>query len=182
MKPSSLVFAVALGIGLILFAAFTLPEPPQSHGVSHPKYASMEHAGVGIDRSATVLWLGWGLGVLEIAFFVALIALGASNRRGLRGLGLPLVGAGLAYVSVWTALVLAYRSYADDAVTVFFWGFPAPTAWMLFAIWPLPALFVVFYTTGFDRWVATPQDLAELEDHLARLRLDSKAELEHRED
>jgi hypothetical protein len=129
-----------------------------------------------------VLWLGWGLGVLEIAFFIALIALGASNRRGLRGLGLPLLVAGLAYVSVWTALVLAYRAYASNAASVFFLGFPAPTAWMLFALWPLPVLIAALYTLGFDRWVATPQDLAELEDRLARLRLDSEVELEQRED
>jgi len=182
MKLSSLVFAAALGIAVIVFAVFMLPEPPQSHGVIHPKFASMEHGGAGIDRPATVLWLGWGLGVLEIAFFVALIALGARNRRGLRGLGLPLVGAGLAYVSAWTALVLAYRGYANDAVSVLVLGFPLPTAWMLFAIWPLPVLFVVFYTAGFDRWVATPKDLAELEEQLARLRPDSEAELERRED
>ena len=65
---------------------------------------------------------------------------------------------------------------------MFFLGFPAPTAWMLFALWPLPVLIAALYTLGFDRWVATPQDLAELEDRLARLRLDSEVELEQRED
>ena len=182
MKLWGLGFAISLGIGMVIFTAFTLPEPPQSHGVIHPQFASMEHSGAGIDRSGHLLWLGWGLGVLEIAFFVTLIALGASSRRGLRGLGLPLMISGLAYVAVWTALVLAYRAYASGAATVLFLGFPAPTAWMLFAIWPLPVLFVVFYTLGFDRWVATPQDLAELEDRLARLRLGSDAESEHSED
>jgi hypothetical protein len=59
---------------------------------------------------------------------------------------------------------------------VFFLGFPAPTAWMLSAIWPLPALFVAFYALGFDRWVVTPQDLAEIEERLAQLRLDPDIE------
>jgi len=85
MKLSSLVFAVAVGIAVIVFAVFSLPEPPQSHGAIHPEFASMEHGGSDIDRPAFVLWLGWGLGVLEIAFFVSMIALGASSRRGLIG-------------------------------------------------------------------------------------------------
>jgi hypothetical protein len=182
MKLPSLVFAIAVGIAAILFAVFSLPEPPQSHGESHPIYASMEHGGPAHARPPFVLWLGWGLGVLEIAFFVAMIALGASNRRGLRGLGLLLIVTGLAFVSVWSALVLAYRAYASDAESVLFLGFPAPTAWMLFALWPLPVFFVFFYTAGFERWVATPRDIAEIEKRLARLRLDSNAEIEHSED
>jgi hypothetical protein len=182
MKLSSLVFAVAVGIAVILLAVFSLPEPPHSHGESHPKYASMEHGGADIDRPPFVLWLGWGLGVLEIVFFVAMIALGASHRSGLRGLGLPLIVTGFAYVSVWTALVLAYRVYASGAESAFLLGFPAPTAWMLFALWPLPALFAVFYSMGFDRWIATPRDLAEIEERLTRLRLDSEAERAPRED
>jgi hypothetical protein len=53
---------------------------------------------------------------------------------------------------------------------------------MLFALWPLPALFAVFYSMGFDRWIATPRDLAEIEERLTRLRLDSEAERAPRED
>jgi hypothetical protein len=182
MKLPSLAFAAAVGIAAILFAVFSLPEPPQSHGDTHPKFASMEYGGPATDRPPFVLWLGWGFGVLEIAFFVAMIALGASRRGSLRGLGLPLIVAGVAYAAVWTALVLAYRVYASGDESAIFLGFPAPTAWMLFAIWPLPMIFVLFYTVGFERWVATPQDLVEIEERLARLRLDAEVEIEHSED
>ncbi len=182
MKRASLVFAIALGLAALLLAVFSLPEPPQGHGAIHPKYATMEHGGDGIDRSGHVLWIGWGLGVLMIAFFVSLIALSASTRQGLRGLGLPLFVVGFAFESVWTALVLSYHAYATGAETLLFLGFPASTAWVLFAIWPIPALFVALYVLGFDRWVATPRDLAEFEDRLAQLRIDSKAEVEPGED
>lgn len=182
MKLSSLVLAVAMGIAVLMLALFSLPEPQQSHGATHPEFSSMEHGGAGIDRSGYVLLLGWGFGVLEIALFVAMIALGANTRRGLRGLGPLLVIAGICFASVWTALVFSYRAYATGTETVLFLGFPAPTAWVLFAIWPVPALFVALYSLGFDRWVATPRDLAELENRLAQLRIDSDVEAEHGED
>jgi hypothetical protein len=116
-----------------------------------------------------VLWLGWALGLLEIGLFVALLGLGARGRGGLRGLGWPLVVGGFAYAVVWSALVVSYAGYAagSDALVL---GFPAPTAWMLFGLWPVPLLFVVLYVAGFDRWVATRDDLAELERRLAEAR------------
>ena len=45
IRPASLAFAAAVGIAAILFAVFSLPEPPQSHGDTHPKFASMEYGG-----------------------------------------------------------------------------------------------------------------------------------------
>jgi hypothetical protein len=44
---------------------------------------------------------------------------------------------------------------------------------MLFALWPVPLIFTLYYTVGFDRWIATPEDLAELDRTLARLRVES---------
>ncbi len=176
MERSALVFAIAVSLALLLLAVFSLPEPPQSHGAIHPKYATMEHGGDSVERSGHVLWLGWGLGVLQIALFVSMIALAASPCRGLRGLGLPLVLAGLCFASVWTALVLSYRAYAMGAETALFLGFPAPTAWLLFGIWPVPILFVAFYALGFDRWVVTPRELTDLEARLEQLRRDSETE------
>jgi len=46
---------------------------------------------------------------------------------------------------------------------------------MLFAIWPCPLIFTFFYVVGFDRWIATPEDLAELEQTLERLRSESES-------
>ncbi len=51
MKRSSLVFAIALGIAAVLLVLFSLPEPPQSQGSIHPKYATMEHGGDGITTA-----------------------------------------------------------------------------------------------------------------------------------
>jgi hypothetical protein len=173
MKTWGLVFAIALGIAAILLAAGGLPERLQGHSIAHPEFAGMQQSGVDAEPDARLLWIGWGFGALQIAMFAAVLALGARSRRGLRGLGVPLIAASVVYLAIWTALVLTYRSQLNVEDPALFLGFPAATAWMLFALWPFPLIFTLYYTVGFDRWIATPEDLAELERTLARLRVES---------
>jgi hypothetical protein len=174
MKTWGLVFAIALGLAAILFAAAGVPERLQGHGIAHSEFAGMQQSGVDAEPDAGLLWLGWSFGALQIAFFAAMLALGARSRRGLRGLGVPLIAASLVYLAIWSALVLAYRSQASAEDPALLLGFPAPTAWMLFALWPCPLIFTLYYVIGFDRWIATPEDLAELDRTLARLRAESE--------
>ena len=175
MKTWSLVFVIALGLAAILVAVVNWPEQSQGQSVDHPEFVGMQQSGIDAEPDAALLWIGWSFGALQIAFFAALLALGARSRQGLRGLGVPLIAASLFYLAIWTALVVAYRSYANAGDPVLFLGFPAPTAWMLFALWPCPVLFTLYYVVGFDRWIATPEDLAELERTLARLRAQSES-------
>jgi hypothetical protein len=174
MKIWGVVFAIALALAVTLFAAAGIPERLQGHSIAHPEFAGMQQSGVDAEPDAGLLWIGWSFGALQIAFFAAMLALGARSRKGLRGLGIPLVAASLVHLAVWSALVLAYRSQAGAEDPALFLGFPAATAWMLFALWPCPVIFTVYYVVGFDRWIATPEDLAELDRTLARLRSESE--------
>jgi hypothetical protein len=175
MKVWRLVFAIALALAAILVAAANWTAQPHVRPIDHPEFAGMQQSGMGAEPEAGLLWIGWSFGALQIAFFASMLALGARSRRGLRGLGVPLIAASLVYLAVWSALVLAYHSQASVEDPVLFLGFPAATAWMLFAIWPCPVLFALYYIIGFDRWIATPEDLAELDQKLARLRAESRA-------
>jgi hypothetical protein len=175
MKVWGLVFALALGLAAILVTTANWTPQPHIRPIDHPEFAGMQQSGVEAAPEAGLLWIGWSFGALQIAFFAAMLALGARSRRGLRGLGVPLVAASLVYLAVWSALVLSYHSQASAEDPASFLGFPTPTAWMLFAIWPCPLLFTLVYVIGFDRWIATPRDLAELDAKLARLRGEPEA-------
>jgi hypothetical protein len=175
MKTWKLVFAIALGLAAILIAAVNWTERPQAPSVDHPEFAGMQQSGADAEPDAALLWVGWSFGALQIGFFAAMLALGARSRRGLRGLGVPLIAASFVYLAIWSALVLAYRSQTNAEDPVLFLGFPAATAWMLFALWPCPLIFTFCYVVGFDRWIATPEDLAKLEQTLERLRAESES-------
>ena len=174
MKTWILVFAIAIGLTAVLVVAVSWTARPPDQSVDHPEFAGMQQSGSDAVPDAALLWIGWSFGALQIAFFTAMLALGARNRRGLRGLGGPLIAASLVYLAIWSALVVAYRCQANVEDPALFLGFPAATAWMLFAIWPCPLIFTIYYVVGFDRWIATPEDLAELERTLERLRAEPK--------
>ena len=140
-----------------------LEEPPGSLGFEHPLVPNMQRGG-GTDRLGGALWLAWGLGALEIAFFVGLIALGARSGRGLRGLGRPLWIGFAAYVALWTALVLTYRSWIAAAPDTLWLALPSPTAVMLYGLWPVPLVFLWLYATGFSRCIYTDEDRRRFEE------------------
>jgi hypothetical protein len=175
MKIWGLVFAIALGIATLLLATTNVPERLQGHSIAHPEFAGMQQSGADAKPDTDLLWIGWSFGALQIALFTAMLALGARSRSGLRGLGLPLTAGLVVHLAIWTALVLTYRTQLNAEDPALFLGFPASTAWMLFALWPCPVIFIFYYVFGFDRWIATPEDLAELERTLARLRDESKS-------
>ncbi|MEE9282263.1 MAG: hypothetical protein V3V67_19025 [Myxococcota bacterium] len=170
MRLVAFLLVVVLAMSGLVAVALGLPERPGGHGFTHPEFSTMERGGPGELRHERVLTLGWAFGLAQIVFFTGLLALGARTREGLRGLGPGLVAGGLAYALVWTALVLAYRSYAGGSASAYFLGFPAPTALMLFALFPAPVIFSLLYVVGFERWIAAPSDIAELERRLAELR------------
>jgi hypothetical protein len=125
MKTWILVFAIAIGLTAILVVAVSWTARPPDQSVDHPEFAGMQQSGSDAVPDAGLLWIGWSFGALQIAFFAAMLALGARSRRGLRGLGGPLI-------------------------------------------------FSVYYVVGFDRWIATPEDLPELDRTLERLRAEPK--------
>ncbi len=175
MKTWILVFATAIGLTAILAVAAGWTARPPDQSVDHPEFANMQQSGSDAGPDTALLWIGWSFGALQIVLFTAMLALGARNRRGLRGLSGPLIAASLVYLAIWSALVFTYRGQLNVEDPALFLGFPVATAWMLFGIWPFPLIFTFYYVVGFDRWIATPEDLAELDRTLERLRADPKA-------
>ena len=86
-----------------------------------------------------------------------LFVLGMRRADGLGRLrGPTLVGLAL-YLAVWLGLVASYVSFAaDPAAAPLWWGFPLPTAILLFAFWPFPLYFVALYLWAFDAQVLRP--------------------------
>lgn len=168
MKLDKLIFALVLGLGAVVVA--TALWGTDSGPGGHPRYSTMTHGGSANARyDDTTLLLGWSFGAVTILLFVALMAFGARRRGGrkgreaLRGLGRYLIGGTAAYLAVWTALMLAYRSYRDSVEHPLFLAFPAPTALMLYVLVPVPLLFVLCFVLGFRRWVLTEEEQAAYE-------------------
>jgi hypothetical protein len=155
--------------GLVLIVAVVQGESSVGHGFAHPKYATMERGGLGLERHGPILWLGWLFGVLQIAIFVVCIALGSVRRGRTGGMSWVLTIGGLLYVGVFSVMFLAYFGSLEADPTLM-GSFPEATALMLYALWPVPTYFVIVYVTMFDRWIFTADDSARFEALVAASR------------
>jgi hypothetical protein len=163
MRIAWLLLGLTGAIGAVLLVAIVGGEavPPLR---PHPEHPSLLQATDGARRVAPVFALGALFGFLQIAFFGVCFALGMRRRGSLGPVARPLALALLGYAAVFAALLVSYRRFLMDETPALVLGFPAPTAWMLFGLWPVPLLFVWIYLRHFDGWVV---DEAEIERVLA---------------
>jgi hypothetical protein len=168
-----ILLSLLLALCVLLGWLWTQPEPPGAAGQPHPLFETMMRGGP--EASRLDLWLaGTAFGALAISLFVALVAFGLrrdgpASGRGGRGSAALWIG-WLLYLGVFLALSFSYRSYAIGGAADLVLGFPRPTAWMLFGLWPAPLWFVLLYVLQFDRRVLTKEELRRFEDRVAERR------------
>ena len=76
---------------------------------------------------------------------------------------------GIKVVGVFTATFAAYeRSLETTAGTVL--AFPAPTAWLMYALYPMFFVYLLVFVTTFRSWFWTERDEARFEALLERTR------------
>lgn len=170
MKLPWLLFAILLAMCFVLGYVLTIEEVGAGHGVVHPRFSTMLQGGDALERHGPILSWGWTLGVLEIALFVGLLALGLRHRRVLGRRKWPLLAGGVAYVAVFSLLIRAYEIYGGSDVHPLFLSVPIPTAWMLYGLFGIPLYFHLVYVVAFDRWVLTPEDLERFQELVAARR------------
>ncbi len=158
MKLTWVQFGLLLGLALVLVIILSVGETTNSHGFNHETIPQLQQGGSGWGRHGRLLWAGLAFGLLQIFFYVACLALGAQRQGQLGPLKWPLLIGGLIYSAIYSAMILAYRTYAAELDHSLVWIFPLPTALMLFGLWPAPALFIVLFIWGFDRWIMRPED------------------------
>ncbi|AWT59000.1 MAG: hypothetical protein DF168_00172 [Candidatus Moanabacter tarae] len=170
MKTTSLLLLLLLSIALVSGAIVAIPESPNNHGQAHEVFSTIHSGGSGLERHGSVLLFGWLLGLLVVGTIVTGFALGLQRKEKVGPLRTYLTIGGIIYGVLFSVLFLTYFSYIQGDETPQLFGFPLPTAIMLFALWPMPVYFIVLYVWGFDRYIVTSQDLERFKETLNRRR------------
>ena len=158
MKAIHLFFVILLVLAALAVTISLIEAPPGATGTAHATIAGMRQVDDARGRAEPVFVLGTIFGIMIFAAVLSTIYIGVPEAYRSRTfkLGFSLCGS-LLMVS-WIGLVWSYHCYLDDPMAVsFFLGFPAPTAWLIYAIWGVPVSFIVLYVYGYDRWIFPPQ-------------------------
>ena len=166
--PQALLALVVASAALLLAAAALTPQPGDAPA-PHPEHATLLVGGAGAARSLALRAIGWAFGALQIGLFAACFALGLRRADGLGPLRRPLLVGLALYLALWTALVVSYGAYARDPGGALFGAFPAPTAWLVYGLWPFPLWFAWLYLRHFDERVLRDDDLRRFRARLAAL-------------
>jgi ABC-type transport system involved in cytochrome c biogenesis permease subunit len=107
--------------------------------------------------SSSALIMGLVFGVISIIIFVIFLFIGIFQKQNSKKIFWPW-GIGLIiYLSIFILGILDYLTYLrSDSLSTFF-GFPTPTAWMLFGIYLFPFYFTLFYIIKFKYWILSPE-------------------------
>ncbi|MCH7910250.1 MAG: hypothetical protein IIB38_11605 [Candidatus Hydrogenedentes bacterium] len=171
MKLPWILFGLCLAMCCVVAALILfVDEVPGGHGAGHPVFDTMSTGGDGAARHENLLVYGWVFGVLQICFFVACLAFGASKKERVGALKVPLLAGTAVYLLVFTFLVFSYRAYMLEETHALFLAFPRPTAWMLYGIWIFPVFFIFLYMFTFDRLIFTDDDQLRFEEIIAERR------------
>jgi hypothetical protein len=154
----------------VVGALFVREEQAHSRGIAHPEHGAMMLGADGESRHRSLLPLGWAFAALQVAFFVGLIALALRRGDGRVPAWPALVLVGGVYLAMFALLFVAYGDFAAGEPVELVFGFPAPTAWMLFGVWSAPMLFLLLYVLRFDALVWTAESRARFERLLAQRR------------
>jgi hypothetical protein len=169
MKIAKVLFGLLIAMCVVMGVAFVTGEftssgepPPMLRGNSETQ------------RDPVATGLGWCFGVLVIAILVLCLVLGIGRGRERHWI-FPVGGA--LFVFVFSAVIVTTGSYFSEDSTSWFLSFPAPTAWMLYGVWPVPVVFMIWYSVHFDRRVLTEEDLEEFQRIVAAKRERESKEL-----
>lgn len=161
-----LLAAAAATAGWMVFA----DAPTHAAGIPHPVHESMQIGGSGDERHGPILAAGWLLGLLAYGVVIALMAFAYRGDGRLRVIGRWLAAAFVLEAAVFTAIMVSYAQSLDEASTATVFGLPPATAWLLYALWPSPLIFVGIFVITFERAYWRPQDAARLKTLLDKVR------------
>ena len=157
MKLPRILLGALLTMCLIL-AFIMVGETHYGRGTEHAENAAMQQSGTISQSYSSGLWSAWLLGSVEIVLVMLCLGLGIQKRERLGRMKVPLLVAGLIYLTIYALLIVLSKGGADQAPLLVF-SFPAPSVVMMFGLWPVIPLFLsLLYFLKFDSWILTADD------------------------
>ena len=172
MKLIHALLAVLVSLLLIILLAAVMPEVQDATGVPHPDHYNHEtNKGMSVSKANInqvphTRWLGYLFGLGVIGLFASFIFIGSRKKGRLTGISKWLtIGFGV-YILAYTGMCVTHWNYTNTGEANFFIWMPTTTAWMIYGVWFVPLIITVAYVIGFERWIISPEEEADLHSFL----------------
>ena len=153
MKTIYYLYAIiCIFLVIILALCFTTP-PDFVTGQGHPSFKTMLKGGDSLSETKTTNPLGFLFGLCTVSLLCGFLILGAIRRNSLENIRPWLLLSSLVYCIVFALTYFADTTYVAEGHERFFLGWPIPTAFMIYAMWSAPVLFVIIYILKFREWI-----------------------------
>jgi cytosine/uracil/thiamine/allantoin permease len=160
MKFWQAVFFVFLSMLLLVMVLLIRGEPGDWHGLDHPTKQHMSIGGPASERTGDLPWFAAAFGALQIVAFVMLLYAGINTPhsgqpqvdRARNPIRLFFIFSCVIYIGLFLLIFVFYlgevRNEVDQVA-----GLPASSWITLFVFWPLPLVYIFFYSVGFQRYI-----------------------------
>jgi len=153
---------------LLILSLWYFPIPENASGTEHPTYKTMLHSGSDVMASNTTRVLSYLFGLGVIMMFYFFILFGSDRKKSSGNLKLWINLGFIVYLVVYTLSFFSYLNYETTGHDNFFFGWPTPTAWMIYGMWSAPMILVLVYVIKFKEWILNEEDELEFQRILAR--------------
>jgi hypothetical protein len=191
MKLTAVMGLICLALSLVLLSTFVIEEQPSvesidadgnastaylGHGQPHPEFETLLIGGSGTARAEHIWGLATLFGALQIAFFVCCMLLGVRRNGSIGPAGKFIVTGGAIYLVTFLTLMLSYRGFMSAESLEMFGSLPRPTAWMLYALAPVPLLFLLIFVFKFRDFIWDDESDRILSEIVAAKRAEEAAD------
>jgi hypothetical protein len=160
------LIVMAISGGYAMYAPETTPNI-----LGHPDgIAEMTVGGNGVERFIPIQWAVFVFQCASLAVGPFLMALGVREERRTTLFKLLMAGSTVCVLASWAALFFSYKQFLDTGETGYFFGFPVPTAWMIYGTWISALSFISVFGLGFRVFVLPKEDEDAFTAYAAELR------------
>jgi len=168
MKTIHFLYAVICIFLVIILLLFTSTPPAFVTGQPHPKFATMLTGGDSLSSQSYTKLLGFLFGLCTAVSLCVFLVFGAIKKNSLKGIRPWLLMSSLVYCLAFTLTYFSDVKYVQTGHTDFFFGWPLPTAWMIYVMWFAPICFVLIYILSFRKWILTFEDEERFQELVAQ--------------
>ena len=154
----TLFFVLLLCLGLVTTLLFLNPLELAT-GRLHPEFSSMLHSGNNVSLEPSLKLLSYFYGLTIFCLLVTAIYIGGRKAKRLSGFRNVVLVFSFLYLATYTIMMFSYWDYMHSSSAVYFLGFPAPSAWMVYAIHLFPFLLIFFYAVKFHRYILSKKEI-----------------------